>query len=64
MEAEWPESVLRELRDMGHDLTVEPTNSLEFGSAQLIARLGTQRGETVAYVGGSDARRDGQVAPY
>ncbi|MFW8565273.1 gamma-glutamyltransferase family protein [Orrella sp. 11846] len=64
MEAEWPESVLRELRDMGHDLTVEPNNSLEFGSAQLIARLDTQRGETVAYVGGSDARRDGQVSPY
>ena len=49
---------------MGHDPKVQPIDSLDFGSAQLIARLPADNGETVAYVGGSDTRRDGQVIGY
>lgn len=68
MEAEWPESVIRELEAMGHTPQIEPRDSLNFGSAQLIARLPSQPdaepGETVAYIGGSDTRRDGQVIGY
>lgn len=64
MEAEWPESVIEQLRQMGHAPTVQPRNSLDFGSAQLIARLTPEDGDTVAYVGGSDTRRDGQVIGY
>ncbi len=64
MEKEWPESVIRELEAMGHKPRVEPSDSLDFGSAQLIARLPVQLGETPAYIGGSDTRRDGQVIGY
>ena len=64
MEAEWPAEVIEQLRQMGHDPKVQPTGSLDFGSAQLIARLPAVNGETVAYVGGSDTRRDGQVIGY
>lgn len=64
MEAEWPDAVIRELQAMGHTPRVEPRDSLEFGSAQLIARLPEQGGETPAYIGGSDTRRDGQVIGY
>lgn len=64
MEAEWPEAVIRELEAMGHKPRVEPRDSLDFGSAQLIARLPVQSGETPAYIGGSDTRRDGQVSGF
>ena len=64
MEAQWPASVIEALKDMGHDPQVLPINSLEFGSAQLIAQLPAHAGDTVAYVGGSDTRRDGQVIGY
>jgi len=64
MEAEWPAVVIEQLRQMGHDPKVQPHNSIDFGSAQLIAQLPQQRGESVAYVGGSDTRRDGQVIGY
>jgi gamma-glutamyltranspeptidase/glutathione hydrolase len=64
MEAEWPAAVIEQLRQMGHELKVQPHNSIDFGSAQLIAQLPKQRGESVAYVGGSDTRRDGQVIGY
>jgi gamma-glutamyltranspeptidase/glutathione hydrolase len=64
MESEWPQEVIQKLKSMGHDLTVMPRDTLDFGSAQLIARLPEQNGETPAYVGGSDTRRDGQVGGY
>ena len=64
MEAQWPVEVIDQLRQMGHDPKVQPIDSLDFGSAQLIARLPADNGETVAYVGGSDTRRDGQVIGY
>jgi gamma-glutamyltranspeptidase/glutathione hydrolase len=64
MELEWPTSVIQALKDMGHEPKVQPKDSLDFGSAQLIARLPGHDGETVAYVGGSDTRRDGQVIGY
>jgi hypothetical protein len=37
---------------------------LDFGSAQLIARIESDDGDTAAYVGGSDTRRDGMVVGY
>ena len=64
MEAQWPAEVIEELRQMGHDPKVQPRDSLDFGSAQLIAQLPSEGGESVAYVGGSDTRRDGQVIGY
>jgi gamma-glutamyltranspeptidase / glutathione hydrolase len=64
MEAEWPVGVIDKLKAMGHDPKVQPNHSLDFGSAQLIAQLPAHAGETVAYVGGSDTRRDGQVIGY
>lgn len=64
MEAEWPAAVIEQLKAMGHDPKVQPNNSLDFGSAQLIAQLPSHVGDTVTYVGGSDTRRDGQVVGY
>lgn len=64
METEWSPAVIEQLRQMGHEPKVQPADSLDFGSAQLIARLPNEGGETVAYVGGSDTRRDGQVIGY
>ena len=64
MEAEWPEHVIKELEAMGHSLQVQPEDSLDFGSAQLIARLPKAPGDPAAYIGGSDTRRDGQVVGY
>ena len=64
LEAKWPESEVQALRDMGHTPTVQPQDSLDFGSAQLIARLPSGEWDTAAYVGGSDTRRDGQVIGY
>lgn len=64
MESHWPAEVVQKLRQMGHSPTVQPRDSLDFGSAQLIARLPSVDGDTAAYVGGSDTRRDGQVVGY
>jgi gamma-glutamyltranspeptidase/glutathione hydrolase len=64
MEAQWPAAVIEELKAMGHKPTVKPLDSLDFGSAQLIARLEPSDGDTPAYVGGSDTRRDGMVIGY
>jgi gamma-glutamyltranspeptidase/glutathione hydrolase len=57
-----PTAVVEELKAMGHDLTVMPANSLDFGSAQAIALLGEQTNE--AYIAGSDHRRDGLAAGF
>lgn len=64
MEAQWPAEVIEQLKAMGHQPTVKPTDSLDFGSAQLIARVVPSDGDTPAYVGGSDTRRDGMVIGY
>ena len=64
MEAQWPDQVIEQLKKMGHNPKVQPSNSLDFGSAQLIAHLHSEDGDTGAYVGGSDTRRDGQVSGY
>ncbi len=51
---------------MGHVPTVTPPDSLDFGSAQLVARLDAQQQTQApfAYVAGSDHRRDGQAVGY
>ena len=64
MEAQWPAAVIEALKAMGHKPTVQPIDSLDFGSAQLIARIESDDGDTAAYVGGSDTRRDGMVIGY
>ena len=56
-------SVVEGLVAMGHSPQVAAADSLDFGSAQLIAALGSEDlgpGE-IAYVAGSDHRRDGQA---
>ena len=60
VEAAMPQSVVDGLRAMGHDVAVQPANSLDFGSAQAIARL-TEEANS-AYIAGSDHRRDGLAA--
>ncbi|SAI30347.1 glutamyltransferase [Bordetella ansorpii] len=50
--------VAQALRDRGHNLTVAPPLSLDFGAAQLI-----QRGE-YGYIAASDSRRDGQAVGF
>lgn len=55
--------VVNGLIAMGHVPTVTAPDSLDFGSAQLIARLDAQETTQApyAYVAGSDHRRDGQA---
>ena len=59
-----PAQVVEGLRAMGHQPEVAPADSLDFGSAQLIRRLDQAEGEPVAYVAGSDHRRDGQAVGF
>ena len=49
------------LKTMGHEPRIAAADSLDFGSAQLIVRLGAERvgGPEPVYAGGSDRRRDG-----
>lgn len=54
-----PAHVVAELEAMGHVPSVLAPGNLEFGSAQLAACLPTHEGDGVAYVAGSDHRRDG-----
>ncbi len=58
LEATVPAAVAQGLHDLGHAPQVAAPDSLDFGSAQLVARLA---GADVAYAGGSDHRRDGQA---
>ncbi|MEP9380207.1 TSUP family transporter [Aquabacter sp. CN5-332] len=52
--------LLEGLKALGHEIVVEPPEAVfAFGGAQLILR-----GEDGAYVGGSDSRKDGQVAAF
>lgn len=62
VEASMPTAVVEGLKVMGHEVTVMPANSLDFGSAQAIALLGEQTNE--AYIAGSDHRRDGLAAGF
>lgn len=62
VEASMPTATVDELRAMGHEVTVMPVNSLDFGSAQAIALLGEDI--TSAYIAGSDHRRDGLAAGF
>jgi gamma-glutamyltranspeptidase/glutathione hydrolase len=62
VEAAMPSVIIAELRAMGHEVIVMPTDSLDFGSAQAIALLGEEF--TSAYIGASDHRRDGLAAGF
>ena len=62
VEAAMPASVVEGLRAMGHDVAVQPANSLDFGSAQAIAKLSDE--DHSAYIAGSDHRRDGLAAGF
>jgi gamma-glutamyltranspeptidase/glutathione hydrolase len=62
VEASMPSAVVDGLKAMGHEVTVMPANSLDFGSAQAIALLGAEI--TEAYIAGSDHRRDGLAAGF
>ena len=58
-----PQAVVDGLVAMGHTPRVLPHGNLEFGSAQLVARLDTATSGTdsAVYAAGSDHRRDGQA---
>jgi gamma-glutamyltranspeptidase/glutathione hydrolase len=62
VEATMPASVIEGLRAMGHEVAVQPANSLDFGSAQAIAKLNDDADS--AYIAGSDHRRDGLAAGF
>lgn len=54
-------SVVEALRARGHQVSIEPGDGVfAFGGAQLVKRCNSSD----AYVGGSDPRKDGQVAAY
>lgn len=61
LEGTVPAAVVEGLRERGHAPEIAGPDSLDFGSAQLIARL---PGDEVAYAGGSDHRRDGQAVGW
>lgn len=61
VEASMPTECVQGMRGMGHDVRVMPADTLEFGSAQLVQRL---PGDDIAYVAGSDHRRDGQAVGW
>lgn len=61
-EASMPISIIDGLKDLGHEVIVQPANSLDFGSAQAIAKLSED--EASAYIAGSDHRRDGLAAGF
>ena len=62
VEAAMPANVVEGLKNRGHEVTVMPTNSLDFGSAQAIAKISD--GADSAYIAGSDHRRDGLAAGF
>lgn len=64
LEPEWDPAVVEALRAMGHTPTVMPEGNLDFGSAQLIARIEQENLDGPVYAGGSDHRRDGQAVGY
>ncbi|WP_312302562.1 gamma-glutamyltransferase family protein [Pulveribacter sp.] len=59
VEPSFDADVVRRLRALGHDVTVEPGSGVfAFGGAQLVLRLGE------AYVAGSDPRKDGCAVAF
>lgn len=58
------QQVVEGLTSMGYRPEVQPADSLEFGSAQLIRRLDGGEPGSYAYVGDSDHRRAGKVVGY
>lgn len=62
VEASMPTSVVEGLRARGHEVAVQPISSLDFGSAQAIAKLNDDANS--AYIAGSDHRRDGLAAGF
>jgi gamma-glutamyltranspeptidase / glutathione hydrolase len=58
VEHEMPDAIAAGLSDRGHPVTRTPLGSTEFGAAQIIMRLDD------GYAGGSESRRDGQVAAF
>jgi gamma-glutamyltranspeptidase/glutathione hydrolase len=62
VEASMPQGVVDGLKAMGHEVAVQPANSLDFGSAQAIAKLSDETHS--AYIAGSDHRRDGLAAGF
>lgn len=59
LEAHTPPQVVQALRNCGHDIDLQPADSLEFGAAQVIARQ-----PHGGYIAASDPRRDGQAVGY
>jgi gamma-glutamyltranspeptidase/glutathione hydrolase len=57
-----PQSIIDGLKELGHEVAIQPANSLDFGSAQAIARLSEDT--DTAYIAGSDHRRDGLAAGF
>ena len=57
-----PKSVVEGLKALGHEVAVQPANSLDFGSAQAIAKLSEDVDS--AYIAGSDHRRDGLATGF
>jgi len=66
LEATVSPAVVAGLKAMGHAPLIAAPDSTDFGSAQLIARLGEQQAKTgpFAYAAGSEHRRDGQAVGY
>jgi len=62
VEAAMPQSIIDGLIELGHEVAVQASNSLDFGSAQAIARLSEDT--DTAYIAGSDHRRDGLAAGF
>ncbi|MEI6837005.1 MAG: gamma-glutamyltransferase family protein [Alcaligenaceae bacterium] len=66
LEASVSTAVVAGLKAMGHAPLVAAPDSTDFGSAQLIARLGETQTSVgpFAYAAGSDHRRDGEAVGY
>jgi gamma-glutamyltranspeptidase/glutathione hydrolase len=62
VEAGMPADIIEGLNSMGHEVLVMPANSLDFGSAQAIAKISNE--SDAAYIAGSDHRRDGLAAGF
>ncbi len=62
VEASMPASVVEGLRALDHEVAVQPVSSLDFSSAQAIAKLNDDANS--AYIAGSDHRRDGLAAGF
>ena len=58
-----PQDVIDGLRAFGHEVAVMPADSLDFGSAQAVARLDPAN-HRKGYVAGSDHRRDGMAVGF